>query len=235
MKDKILILSGDPNSINSEIICKSWKKLNNFLKQKIYLISNYDLFKKQIKKLNFKIKLIKVDNIDQKVNENKLKIINIDLKYNDPFNVEKKNASKFINTSLNFAHKLALDKKIKGIINCPIDKKLLRKKGIGVTEFLAKKNRIKKNSEVMLIWNKKLSVCPITTHIRVKDIHKKISQKVILTKINSLNKNFKLVFKRKPKIGILGLNPHNAEMSSNSEEKKIILPAIKRLTKRGVR
>ena len=71
----------------------------------------------------------------------------------------------------------------------------------------------------MLIWNKKLSVCPITTHIRVKDIHKKISQKVILTKINSLNKNFKLVFKRKPKIGILGLNPHNAEMSSNSEEK----------------
>ena len=40
----------------------------------------------------------------------------------------------------------------------------------------------------MLIWNKKLSVCPITTHIRVKDIHKKISQKVILTKINSLNK-----------------------------------------------
>ena len=111
MKDKILILSGDPNSINSEIICKSWKKLNNFLKQKIYLISNYDLFKKQIKKLNFKIKLVKVDNIDQKVNENKLKIINIDLKYNDPFNVEKKNASKFINTSLNFAHKLALDKK----------------------------------------------------------------------------------------------------------------------------
>ena len=54
---------------------------------------------------------------------------------------------------------------------------------------------------------------------KVKDIHKKISQKVILTKINSLNKNFKLVFKRKPKIGILGLNPHNAEMSSNSEEK----------------
>ena len=45
MRDKILILSGDPNSINSEIICKSWKKLNNFLKQKIYLISNYDLFK----------------------------------------------------------------------------------------------------------------------------------------------------------------------------------------------
>ena len=66
------------------------EKLNNFLKQKIYLISNYDLFKKQIKKLNFKIKLVKVDNIDQKVNENKLKIINIDLKYNDPFNVGKK-------------------------------------------------------------------------------------------------------------------------------------------------
>ena len=115
-----------------------------------------------------------------------------------------------------------------------IDKKLLKKR-YWSNRISCKKNRIKKNSEVMLIWNKKLSVCPITTHIRVKDIHKKISQKVILTKINFLNKNFKLVFKRKPKIGILGLNPHNAEMSSNSEEKKIILPAIKRLTKRGVR
>ena len=40
-------------------------------------------------------------------------------------------------------------------------------------------------------------------------------------------------FKRKPKIGILGLNPHNAEMRKNSEEKKIIIPAISKLRKLG--
>ena len=39
--------------------------------------------------------------------------------------------------------------------------------------------------------------------------------------------------KRKPKIGILGLNPHNAELRKNSEEKKIIIPAILKLKKLG--
>ena len=41
MKKKILIIGGDPNSINSEIIFKSWKTLNLSIKKKIYLISNY--------------------------------------------------------------------------------------------------------------------------------------------------------------------------------------------------
>lgn len=34
MKKKILILSGDPNSINSELIYKCWKKIDNSLKKK---------------------------------------------------------------------------------------------------------------------------------------------------------------------------------------------------------
>ena len=39
--------------------------------------------------------------------------------------------------------------------------------------------------------------------------------------------------KKKPKIGILGLNPHNAELREKSEEKKIIIPAIKKMRKSG--
>ena len=55
MKKKIIILAGDPNSINSEIIYKSWKKLNNSLKKRIYIISNYSLLQSQFKKLNYKL------------------------------------------------------------------------------------------------------------------------------------------------------------------------------------
>ena len=50
---KIILISGDPNSINSEIILKSWKKISKSLKKKVYLISNYDLILDQSKKLNF--------------------------------------------------------------------------------------------------------------------------------------------------------------------------------------
>ena len=46
---KIIIINGDPNSINSEIIYKSWKKLKKSLKKQIYLISNYNLMNSQFK------------------------------------------------------------------------------------------------------------------------------------------------------------------------------------------
>ena len=64
MKKKIILISGDPNSINSEIIFKSWKNLNLSIKKKIYLISNYILIKKQFKKLNYSIKIEKVRDIN---------------------------------------------------------------------------------------------------------------------------------------------------------------------------
>ena len=40
---------GDPNSINSEIIFKSWKKINLSIKKKIYLNSNYNLILNNLK------------------------------------------------------------------------------------------------------------------------------------------------------------------------------------------
>ena len=54
---KIILVSGDPNSINSEIIGKSWKKISNSLKKKIYLISSYNLIKDQFKKMRFSTKI----------------------------------------------------------------------------------------------------------------------------------------------------------------------------------
>ena len=234
MKNKIIIISGDPNSINSELIFKMWKKINNKVRKRIYLISNFRLIKNQFKILNYSIKLKKVNNIDEIKNDNSLKILDISLDFKDPFNVPINSASKFVIKSLNFAHKLALDKKVIGLINCAINKRLLIKNKIGVTEYLASKCKVKNNSEVMLIRNKKLSITPITTHIDVKEISKKINKNLIINKTKTINLWFKKIFNKKPKIGILGLNPHNAELRKNSEENKIIIPAILKLKRFGI-
>ena len=231
MKKKILIISGDPNSINSEVIYKSWKKLDNKLRKKIYYVSNFNLLSSQFKKLKYNIRLLKVDNLKEKEDDNGFKIINLDLNFTNPFNVKKKDASKFVKRSLSKAHKLALNNEVNGIINCPISKKLLNKKNMGVTELLASKCKVKNGYEAMIIRNKNLSVCPVSTHIDIKNVSKKISTKLIINKIKTINKWFKEKINIKPKIGILGLNPHNAEFRNNSEEKKIIIPAIKRMKK----
>ena len=103
------------------------EKISKNLRKRIYLISNYNLLKKQFKKLQIFGKIKKVNNINENSNENKLKIINVDLKFNKPFNVNKNQASKFVINSLNLAHKYALNKNVKGIINCSINKILLNK------------------------------------------------------------------------------------------------------------
>ena len=76
---------------------------------------------------------------------------------------------------------------------------------------------------------------PITTHINIKNISKNLTTRAIINKIITIDKFFKKYFKKKPKIAVLGLNPHNAEMTKNSEEKKIILPSILKLRKKGIR
>ena len=57
-KKKILIVGGDPNSINSEIILKCWRKISKSLRKRIYIISSYDLIKQQLKKLNYSDQII---------------------------------------------------------------------------------------------------------------------------------------------------------------------------------
>ena len=234
MNNKIVIVSGDPNSVNSELIFKVWKKLNKSLKKRVYLISNFSMLEKQFSRLKYKIKIEKVKNINENIKNLNLKVIDIDLKFTNPFKVPSTSASKFVIRSLNYAHAVASNKTVTGIINCAINKNLLRKKKIGVTEYLASKCKVKNDTEVMLIRNHKLSVSPITTHIDIKEIAKKINKNKIIKKTTTIDLWFKKKFHKKPKIGILGLNPHNAELRSNSEENKVIIPAIKNLKKNGI-
>ena len=84
----------------------------------------------------------------------------------------------------------------------------------------------------MLIFNNKLSVSPITTHLALKNVHKHISTKKIYINAEIIHEFFKKYFKKKPKIAITGLNPHCESNFKDSEEDKIITPAIKKLKKK---
>jgi 4-hydroxythreonine-4-phosphate dehydrogenase len=227
MKNMIAIIAGEPNSINSEIIAKAWRrgKLKN-----IFVIGNFSILEKQILKLGIKVPLVKISKFEDLRREEKLFILDVPLKFKSIFNVGSREVKTYIFKSFYAAHNLALSKKILGFINAPIDKKVFNKKYLGVTEYLSKKNK-SKNKEVMLIHNSKLSVVPLTTHIEVKNITSKINFNLIKTKIITLNECYFKLFKKKPKIAILGLNPHNSENKINSIENKIIRPAIIKLRK----
>jgi len=234
MNNSICIVAGEPNSINSEIIGKVWKKKNQFKNLNIFIIGNFFLIKKQLNLLKIKIKVKKISNLNNQNFKRDLAILDVPLKFKNPFNVPDKVKSKYILRCFNVALDLVKKKKVSGLINCAINKKeTFGKNYTGITEFLAKKEGVL-GKEAMLIYNKKLSVSPITTHIKVKKISKKISKKIIVNKITTINKFFSNTLRFRPKIGLLGLNPHNDELRKNSEEKKIIIPAVKQLKKRKI-
>ena len=230
MKKKIAIVAGESFSINSEIIAKSWKKIKKKYKKNLFIIGNYSLIKKQFNKLKIKIAIKKIRSINDASTSTNLKILDVPLNFKNPLKINAKSNSKYVLKCIDKAHQLAAKKKIAGFINCPVNKNIFKSKNFGVTEYLERKNN-SKNSTVMMIYNKKLSVVPISTHIPVKDISKKIKKNLIEKKIIIVNNFYYKLLKRKPIIAVLGLNPHNDEFRSKSEENKIIIPAIKKLKK----
>ena len=228
MNNLIVIIAGEPDSINSEIIAKAWRnkrKLKNIL-----IVGNHSVLKRQIFELGIKIPIVKIDRIKNFKRQEKLFVLDVPINFKSTLKTNSYEVKNYIFKCFDIAHDLAVKKKIIGFINAPVDKKIFNNKFLGVTEYLSKKNKCK-NNEVMLIYNKKLAVVPLTTHIKIKEVTKKINFKLIKTKIINLDKFYFKLFKKKPRIAILGLNPHNSENKSNSIENKIIKPAIIKLNK----
>ena len=177
-KKPLLIIAGEPNSIFLEIFFKSYNKIN--IKKPILLIVSKKLLLNQMKKLNynFKFNFLKKDNFNiSKITYNKINIINVDFSFKKPFDKISKKSKKYINECFEVGFEIIKKFNLKFLINGPVSKKhFLEKKFQGVTEYLAKKTN-KSGEETMLIYNKKLSVCPITTHDALRNIFRKITKK----------------------------------------------------------
>ena len=235
-KNPLLIIAGEPNSIFLEIFFKSCKKIN--VKKPILLIVSKKLLLKQMKKFNynFRFNFLKKKNFKiNQINSNKINIIDIDFKFKKPFDKISKKSKKYINECFDVGLKILKKNKIKFLINGPISKKyFLDKKFKGVTEYIAKKAN-KSGEETMLIYNDKLSVCPITTHDPLRTIFKKITKKKIIKKVLTINKFYKNFLKKKAFIAMTGINPHCETKEKFNEEKKIITPAINFLRKKKIK
>ncbi len=233
MKNSILIAHGEPNSIFSEIFFKSLKSKKS--KNPIILISSKKIIEKQMRVLNFKFKIKKLDPNNLKLNKlnNKfINLINIDYDQKKPFQKISGKSNKFIKDCFEIAFKIIKKEKITKFINGPISKKhFLKKKYLGVTEYISEKFKIK--NTCMVIFNKKLSVCPVTTHLPIKLVPNRINKKNLCDKIILINNFYKQFISKKPSIAILGLNPHCESILKYNEDVKIIKPVIKKMQGSG--
>ncbi len=132
--------------------------------------------------------------------------------------------------SLTAAVEALRDKKIQGLVTAPIHKKNTQSPSFdftGHTPYLQSAFGV--NDVVMLMVSDNFRVGLVTEHVPVKDIAKHITREAILSKLNimkeSLIRDFGI---DKPRIAVLGLNPHAGDEGLiGKEEEEIIKPAIK--------
>ena len=228
----IVIVAGEPNSVFLEIFFKAIKKK---IKRPIILIASEKLVLLQMKKLkfNYLINLINEDEINfNKLSKKKINLINVNYLFKKPFEKISDKSNNYISRCFFIALSILKNNKYVDLINGPISKKnFLREKFLGITEYLSQKTSTKKGV-AMLIYNKKLSVSPLTTHLPIKEVNKNISKQKIINQVILINAFYKKKFKKKPRIAITGLNPHCESNYKSSEEDKYIKPAIKVLLKK---
>ena len=237
MKKPIPIIAGEPNSISSEIIFKSWQLRKKYRHKPFLVIGSIHLLNLQKKKLKYQIKIKKINNnfVSSEINDSELPVYDVKYIQKKAFQEVSDISNKYIFKCFDVATNFIKNKKISGFINCPIAKEFLfKKKYQGITEFLSKKFNVIGN-EVMLIFNNKLSVSPITTHIPLDKVKSQIKKNKIINKVKTIDAFYQKNFGKKPNFAILGLNPHNFSPSKKSVEKNIIYGAVKSLLKSKIK
>jgi 4-hydroxythreonine-4-phosphate dehydrogenase len=127
--------------------------------------------------------------------------------------------------------------KIDALVTAPIDKNSIQSKGFtfpGHTEYLTKMANVEE--ALMLMVEDDLRVGVITGHVPVKEIANNITKEKIARKLRLLNQSLKNDFGiEKPKIALMGLNPHSGDNGLiGDEEQKIIIPAIEDANNEGI-
>jgi 4-hydroxythreonine-4-phosphate dehydrogenase len=137
--------------------------------------------------------------------------------------------------ALEMARDIVSGEKDFALVTGPIHKKGLQDVGFnfpGHTEFLGDRSGC---TVLMMFWGRKFKVATLTTHCSLREVPDKITSDAVKEAIAIADHGLKKLFRiKKPRITVLGLNPHAGESGKlGIEEQTIILPACEEMKARG--
>lgn len=216
----ILLSEGDPTSINYELLLGSQSYLNRLSKRfRIVLIrGNHKLGDQvfsRVEEIPHSFGLFSLHLPTVSPSENK------QIKLGKPSEI----SGRVSYESLLGAIRLQKEIPSAHLITLPLSKEWVIKSGVsdfrGHTETLATSY---KRPTFMMMTGKNLKVIPLTTHIPLREVARELKH-IQITSLISAIKNTKLL--QKPKIGLLGLNPHAGEGGKiGNEEIEILEPLM---------
>ena len=230
-KPIIGITCGDINGIGTELIIKTFAD-HRVLEQctPVIFASNklINFYKKSVPEINFSYQSLKDFN---RLNHKQINIYNCweEEVVINPGQLNE-TGGRYAAVSLHAAMHSLKEKHIQGLVTAPIHKKNIQSVNFnftGHTPFL--KNASGATDVLMLLYAMNIRVGLLTEHLPIKEVAQNITKEVILSKLNLLHQSLRKDFGiDKPKIAVLGLNPHAGDEGLiGTEEEQIINPAIK--------
>ena len=226
---------GDYNGIGSEIILKTFEdaRMLEFCTPVIFAsVKLMSFFKKEY---NMEINFHGIERMEDVVHK-KINVLNV---WKEPIEVhfgkEEAKAGEFAIASLKAAVEALKKDTIDVLVTAPINKSNVQSKSFnfpGHTDYLAKELG---GNSLMFMISEDLKVGLLTDHVAVKDVSNTITRELIEKKINTIHKtlieDFGII---RPKIAVLGINPHTGDNGVIGDEDDTILrPTLENIKNNG--
>lgn len=238
MKYKIGITQGDINGVGYEVLLKALT--DTHILEKCTPIVYGSAKAAAFHKKTFAIEsyTISVSRSIDDINPNKINIINTSNE--EPkvdFGIPSDESGMSAFTALEAATADLISHKLDALVTCPINKATIQNDKFrfpGHTEYL--ESKADSRTSLMMLCCENLRVALVTNHLPVANIAGNITTDAILTKLTILNESLERDFNIiKPRIAVLGLNPHSGDNGLiGSEDIDVIAPAVRQATDKGI-
>lgn len=227
---------GDLNGIGSEVVLKSFEDTRMLELCTPVIFANVKILSFLKKQLDLNLNLHGIDKIDQ-ILPGKINVLNVWREgVNLEWGKEDANVGKYAIKSFFAATQALKEDKIDVLVTAPINKATIQSDEFsfpGHTDYL---NKELEGDALMLMVQDSLRVGLLTDHVPINEVAKHLTEQLIHKKIktinNSLLKDFGI---NRPRIAVLGLNPHSGDNGViGNEEEKIVKPALKKLFEEGI-
>lgn len=235
---RVGVTLGDMNGVGPEIIIKTFSdnRMLQLCNPVIYGSGKiFSFYRKQLDISDFNFNVISsIDDIKTK----KLNLINC---WQDEVTIEpgtpSPNAGKYAFTALQKACEDLSAGKLDVLVTGPIDKKTMQQEGFrfpGHTEYLTQQFGGKES--LMMLVGDSLRVATMTGHMPLSEVPAALKPELIQSKVRIMHESLIRDFGiPKPKIAVLGLNPHSGDDGLiGSEEKDMIIPVIEEMRNKGM-
>ncbi|MFC5047889.1 4-hydroxythreonine-4-phosphate dehydrogenase PdxA [Aquimarina hainanensis] len=235
-KIRLGISIGDLNGIGSEVILKTFEdgRMLDFCTPVIFASIKIVSYLKKYHKTN--INLHGIDEASQ-ITDGKVNVLNT---WKEPvdinFGKEDSKIGQYAIKSLKAATHALKNNEVDVLVTAPINKHSIQSKEFnfpGHTDYLNKELR---GNSLMFMVTDELKVGLLTDHVAIKDIAETITPELVTQKIQTIHHTLKQDFGvSKPKIAVLGINPHSGDNGViGMEDENVLKPTIKKINDQGM-